>query len=127
MKKSFLVFGVLGALLATNGYAVENVAEETSDVVSVARAAKLDKTRVTNQDTIQDTNVLIDKIVEEAAGGISVVQCGKCCRVEWKGNTYSCAPKPIPRCQNATCDKARKTGWEQQEMAPSGRIVVEEI
>ena len=40
MKKSFLVFGVLGALLVTNGYSVENGVEETSDVVSVVRAAK---------------------------------------------------------------------------------------
>ena len=50
MKKSFLIFGALAAILSTNGYADIVISDTPDTTITVARAAKT-KARITPQAT----------------------------------------------------------------------------
>jgi len=75
MKKSFLVFGVLGALCVVNGYANDTVAQESTGV-TVARAAKVSpKVKKSSY----GVKLLAPQIQEKTASGVVGITCPAGC------------------------------------------------
>ena len=75
MKKSFLVFGVLGVLCVVNGYANDAVVQESTEV-TVARAAKASP-KVKKSST--GVKLVVPQIQENATSGVVGITCPAGC------------------------------------------------
>ena len=99
MKKTFLIAGIMGAILSTNGYAEIVISQDASDMtVTVARAAKT-QARVTPQTTdaqaTQENEDLWEDLdfASDSDGGIGMLQCPGRCKLKCKkygNNTIRC-------------------------------------
>jgi len=108
MKKTFLIVGVMGAILSTNGYAdiVISQADENPDMtITVARATKT-KARVTPQTT--DTSVTSENedlwvdldFLSGSNSDVGEMHCPQGCKLKchryknaWQGDTIRCTCK----------------------------------
>ena len=90
MKKSFLIFGVMGALCATNGWAQDEASDTLSRAAKVTQ--RIEKVEANNSDE-QATEIKELENMVKKKPSIAIANCtDKCCYAAWKGTEVVCLP-----------------------------------
>ena len=100
MKKSFLIVGALGAILATNGYANIVISEDTPDMtITVSRGGKLGpRVAPKTSDMKKPTNMMASEVsaqIKATDGGAVAINCPVGCTPDCAilGNVVLCECK----------------------------------